>query len=166
MKNVRGFGLSMALGVGLALSSVGLAQNTTQSARTSKTESCCAMASCCKDCKGESCSVKDHAKKEHAKDPSANSGKHDCWCSGDSCNMKTQNSMNHHSANQGCCCCTGESCSLNDEMKDLAQKDHMKKDHAKRHAAAAQAGKDGCCCCSGDSCDMKMMHDMQEKPKV
>ena len=110
MKNVRGFGLGLALGIGFAFSSIGLAQTATQSAQTNKTESCCAMESCCKGCKGESCS------------------------------------MNH-------------------EINDPAQKDHARKDHAKMHAAM-QGDKDGCCCCGGDSCEMKMTHDMQDKPKV
>lgn len=164
MKNVRRSGLGLALGLGLSLLSVGLAQSATQSAQTTKTESCCAMASSCKDCKGESCSTKDHSKAEHAKDPSAHPAKHGCCCSGDTCNTKTSDSQKHHSVMEGCCCCTGDSCSMNHEMKDHAQKDHTKKDHAKMHAAT-HADMDGCCC-SGDSCDMKMTHDMPEKPKV
>jgi len=54
---------------------------------------------------------------------------------------------------------------MNHEINDRAQKDHTRKDHAKMHAAM-QGDKDGCCCCGGDSCEMKMTHDMQDKPKV
>lgn len=162
MKNVRRFSLGLALGLGLALSSVGFAQNITQTPQPNKTESCCAMDSCCK---GESCPMKDHAKKEHTKSQSDKDG---CCCSGNSCNMKTQDSMKkNHTAKDGCGCCAGDSCSMNHEMKEHAQKDHAQKDNAKMiqgRNAAAHGDHDGCCCCS-DSCDMKMKHDMQEKAK-
>ena len=77
MRNLRGFALGLALGLAAAISTVGLAQNSTPKEQT-KSESCCAMESCC--CKGDSCSMKDH------KDHSAKDGC--CCCSGDSCNMK------------------------------------------------------------------------------
>jgi hypothetical protein len=35
-----------------------------------------------------------------------------------------------------------------------------------KHDLKNHAAKDGCCCGGGDSCDMKMKHDMQEKPKA
>jgi len=62
-----------------------------------------------------------------------------CCCSGDSCDMNMKESMKNHAAKEGCCCCSGDSC-------DMKMKENMK-----NHAA-----KDGCCCCSGDSCDMNM----------
>src|SRR5687768_17412495 len=139
MKNVRRIGLGLALGLGLSLSGVGLAQSAGQSAQTSKTESCCAMPCC----KSESGSMKDHAKNEHGKDQSAHSDKHDCCC-GDSCNIQKQDGTKHHSVKEGCCCSTGDSCSMNHEMKDHAQKVHPKQDHAKMHAAM-HVEKDGCC---------------------
>ena len=85
MKNFKGFALGLVLGIGLAVSSIGFAQNATQTVDQNKeAESCCAMASCC--CKGDSCSMKDHAKKDHSM---ADSSKHGCCCcSGDSCNMQ------------------------------------------------------------------------------
>lgn len=80
MKNIKGLALGLVLGLGLALSSIGFAQNTTQTDQPKEAESCCAMASCC--CKGDSCSMMKHDSKNH----SAKEGC--CCCSGDSCNMK------------------------------------------------------------------------------
>jgi len=78
MKNFKGFSLGLVLGIGLALSSLAFAQNTTQTDVKKEAESCCAMTSCC--CKGDSCDMKAH--KEHAT-------KHEgCCCCGDSCDMK------------------------------------------------------------------------------
>lgn len=82
MKNFKGIALGLVLGIGLALSSVGFAQNTTQTVDQKKeAESCCAMASCC--CKGDSCDMK---MKHDAKNHAAKDGC--CCCSGDSCDMK------------------------------------------------------------------------------
>jgi hypothetical protein len=77
MKNFKGFAMGLVLGLGLAVSGIAFAQNTTDQKKEG--ESCCAMASCC--CKGDSCSMKDH--KEQA-------GQHAgcCCCGGDSCDMK------------------------------------------------------------------------------
>jgi hypothetical protein len=77
MKNLRGFALGLALGLAAAISTVGLAQNTTPKDQKTKSESCCAMESCCK---GDSCSMKNHSKDHSTKDG--------CCCSGDSCSMK------------------------------------------------------------------------------
>jgi hypothetical protein len=87
MKNFKGFAMGLVLGLGLALSSVGFAQNVTQSDQKKEADSCCAMASCCK---GDSCSMKDHANKNH---------------------MKT------HSSGDGCCCCGIDSCDM--KIKDM-----------------------------------------------
>jgi hypothetical protein len=162
MKNVRGFGLGLALGLGFAFSSVGFAQNTTQFTQTNKTESGSAMASCCK---GDSCAMKDHVKKEETKSDSAMSGS---CCGADSCNLKTHDSTKqNHSEKDGGCCCTGDSCAMNHEMKEHARNDPAQKDHVGMDAAmhAAMHGGKGECCCSGDSCDMKMKHDTQEKAR-
>ncbi len=78
MKNLRGFALGLALGLAAAVSTVGLAQNSTPKDQKTKTESRCAVESCC--CQGDSCSMKNQPKDHSAKDGC-------CW-SGDSCNMK------------------------------------------------------------------------------
>ena len=97
MKNIKGFAMGLALGLGIAISSVGLAQETKTADPNQKAESCCSM-SCCKD---GSCSMKDHAKKDHAKKEHAANMDH----------SKT------HAGHEGCCCCcSGDSCSM--EMKD------------------------------------------------
>ena len=77
MKNLRVFALGLALGLAAAISTVGLAQNSTPKDQQTKSESCCAMESCC--CHGDSCSTKNHAKDHSSKDG---------CCNGDSCNMK------------------------------------------------------------------------------
>ena len=113
MKNTRGFVLGLVLGLGLALSGVGLAQTVTQNDKK-EGASCCAM-SCCS---GDSCSMMKH----DAKNPSA---KELGCCGGDSCSMmKHDAKMNHDSQNHeskgGCCCCSGDSCNMN--MKDMKEK--------------------------------------------
>lgn len=85
MKNIKRLTAGLALSLGLLLSGVALAQNPTQSDQKKETESCCAMAACC--CKGDSCSMKDHAKKDHSKEHSDKDGGC-CCCKGDSCKMK------------------------------------------------------------------------------
>ena len=84
MKNFRGFALGLVLGLGLALSGIGFAQSATQNDQKKEAASCCAMASCCK---GDSCSMKDHANKDQMKTHSAKDGGC-CCCCGDSCDMK------------------------------------------------------------------------------
>lgn len=166
MKNIRIFGLGFALVLGLGFSSTAFAQTSTQTTQAGKTESCCAMDSCCK---GESGSMKEHAKKEHATNGSTH--KDGCCCSAGSCDMKMQHSKesNHSAKDAGCC--KGDSCTMSHEMKEHGQKEPMK-DHAKMEGmhkqmhpgttAATDGNKDGCCCCSGDSCDMKMAHETEK----
>lgn len=84
MKNVKGFALGLVLGLGLAVSSIGFAQTATQNEQKKEAESGCAMASCCK---GDSCSLKDHANKKDMKTHAAKDGCC-CCCGGDSCDMK------------------------------------------------------------------------------
>jgi hypothetical protein len=80
MKSIKGIGLSLALSLGLALSAVGFAQNTTPNEQNKKAESCCEMASCF--CKGDENAAKDKSCcKEHT-------AEHKGCCGGDSCNMK------------------------------------------------------------------------------
>lgn len=83
MKNFKGFALGLVLGLGLAFSSLGFAQNAAQPDQKNEKESCCAMASCC--CKGDSCDMK---MKHDAKEHSATGGC--CCCGGDSCDMKVK----------------------------------------------------------------------------
>ena len=84
MKNFKGFIMGIVLGLGLALSGVGFAQNAAQTDQKKEGESCCAMSSCCD--KGDSCSMKDHAKMDHMKAGSSGGGC--CCCTGDACDMK------------------------------------------------------------------------------
>jgi len=79
MKNIKGFTLGLVLGLALALSGVGLAQNTSQTGNQKEKQSCCSMESCC--CKGDSCAMKHESKDNSSKDGC-------CCCSGDSCKMK------------------------------------------------------------------------------
>ena len=81
MKNFKGFALGLVLGLGLAISGISYAQNTTGTDQKKDAESCCAMTECC--CKGDSC---DMNMKHDAKDHAAKEGC--CCCGGDSCDMK------------------------------------------------------------------------------
>lgn len=85
MKNFKGFALGLVLGLGLAVSSIGFAQNATQTEPKKDAQSCCAMACC----KGDSCDMKVHANKNHMKSQTMQNGKDGgCCCSSDSCDMK------------------------------------------------------------------------------
>ena len=53
MKDFKGFALGLVLGLGLAVSSIGFAQNTTQNQPKKEADSCCAMACCKGDSKGQ-----------------------------------------------------------------------------------------------------------------
>jgi hypothetical protein len=87
MKSIKGFTMGLMLGLALALSSIAFAQNATQNDPNKKTESCCAMASCC--CKGDSCPMKDGKDSSCCKGDKSAAKKDDCC--GDSCNMKMKN---------------------------------------------------------------------------
>ena len=89
MKNFKGFAAGLVLGLGLAISSIGFAQNVTQTDQNKVAESCCSMESCC--CKSGSCSMKDHAKKDQSMAHSSHEGC--CCCGGDSCSMKMKHDM-------------------------------------------------------------------------
>jgi hypothetical protein len=83
MKNFKGFALGLVLGLGLAISGLAFAQNTSDQKKA--TESCCATMPDC--CKGESCNMKTkHDAKDHAADGC-------CCCCGDSCDMKMKHDM-------------------------------------------------------------------------
>lgn len=89
MKNAKSFALGLMLAAVLAFSGASFAQDATRQTENKKSESCCAMESCC--CKGGSCSMKHgekHAQKEESKEHSHKDGC--CCCSGDSCQMKTK----------------------------------------------------------------------------
>ena len=85
MKNLKGFSLGLVLGLSLAISGLAFAQSATQNEPKKEGESCCAMTSGC--CKGDSCSMKDHADKDHMKTHAAMAG-HCCCCGAESCDMK------------------------------------------------------------------------------
>ena len=95
MKNYRGFGLGLVMGLALALSSIGFAQTGTQTDPARTKESCCAATSCCS---GDSCAIKHDAtgmSKEH-------SSKSRCCCCGDeSCDMKMKDHQDKHNKKQG-----------------------------------------------------------------
>ena len=98
MKNIKKLTAGLVLSIGLLLSGDALAQNPTQTDQKKEGESCCAMASCCK---GDSCSMKDHASKDHAKQHADKDKSHK---GGESCCAMAS------------CCCNGDSCKM--EMKD------------------------------------------------
>lgn len=96
MKNFKGFALGLVLGLGLAISGIGFAQNTTGPDQKKEGESCCAMMAGC--CKGDSCDMK---------------MKHDA--------MKMNTDAKNTAAKAGCCCCGGDSCDM--KMKhDMPEK--------------------------------------------
>ena len=84
MKNIRSIALGLMLALTAAFSMVG-AQTTKPADQPKKTESCCSMSACC--CKGDSCSMSNHAKHESKQDPSKEGC---CCCNGDSCNIKNK----------------------------------------------------------------------------
>ena len=55
MKNFKGFALGLVLGLGLAFSGIGFAQNTSQTDQKKETQSCCAMKHDAKDAAKEGC---------------------------------------------------------------------------------------------------------------
>jgi hypothetical protein len=92
MKNFRGFALGLVIGLALAMSTIGLAQNSTQADPAKEKASCCSVTSCC--CGGDSCAMK-------------HNGNHD--------------GKKHDSA-QGCCCCGSDSCDIKmKEQKEKAE---------------------------------------------
>src|SRR5512132_2709124 len=124
MTNLRRLTLGLVLGLSTALAGVAYAQNAPQD---KKTESCCAMESCC--CKGDSCKMKPGTSMNHAA-----MHKHE-GCCGDSCKMtKDENAKSEKHE------CWGDSCA-------------MKKDSAATAGATASDKHE--CCCSGDACKMK-----------
>lgn len=99
MNKIKKLTGGLVLSIGLVLSGVALAQNPTQSDHKKEGESCCAMATCC--CKGDSCSMKEHANKDHAKEHAdkdkshkEHTGKDGCCCKSDSCQMKMKEKKN------------------------------------------------------------------------
>jgi len=78
MRSIKGFTLTLLLGLATAVSASGFVQDQKSNNQKKEGESCCAMASCC--CKGESCSTKDGSKNHSSKDG--------CCCCGDTCDMK------------------------------------------------------------------------------
>src|SRR5215203_575517 len=119
MKTRKNSILAMLLGLLLAVSAAGMAQDPAQGDQSKKTETCCSMDSCC--CNNGSCSMKEEgAAKTDGKDAGC--------CSGDSCDMKMKDKMkNHADDDHQCCACCGESCDMN--MKHDATMKHDMKGH-------------------------------------
>ncbi|HEX7772512.1 MAG TPA: hypothetical protein VF435_08815 [Pyrinomonadaceae bacterium] len=108
--------LIMLVGLLLVAFAAVMAQTPAQGDQKKKTESCCAMESCCGE--NASCSMKKEGETTTSAD--AAEAKDSCCCSGDSCEMKDKADMNHKA---GCC---GESC---DMTKHDANMKHDSKDH-------------------------------------
>lgn len=128
MKPRKNTFLVILLGLLLFAFAAALAQTPSQGDQKSKTETCCAMDSCC--CNNGSCPMK----KEGATGADAKEG----CCSGDSCEMKDKDGMKNHAEDKGCCACCGESCDMS--KHDAKHDATMKHDH-KSH--------------KGDCCKMK-----------
>lgn len=99
MKSIKGFALGLALGIAVAVGTVGFAQTTSPTDQKQNAESCCAR-SCC--CHGESCAM-------HTGDAKHAQGQ-----------MKhSAGAMKAHTGESGCCCCSGsESCDLQMKAKE------------------------------------------------
>ena len=103
MKSIRGFALGLAVGIAVAIGTVGLAQTTKPVDTAPKAESCCATSWCCH---GGSCAMHT-AGMEHAKGQMKHSA-----------DMKQgEGQMKAHSSEGGCCCC-GDSCNMQMKMKE------------------------------------------------
>lgn len=96
MKSIKGFALGLALGVAVAIGTVGLAQTTKPADQKQNAESCCAA--CCNH--GGSGAMK------------AGQMKHEAG-------MKhADGKMKAHDGAGGCCCCSGDSCEMQMKMKE------------------------------------------------
>ena len=108
--------LAMLLGLLLFAFAVAIAQTPAQGDQKSKTESCCAMESCC--CNSGSCPMK----AEGSENAEAKEG----CCSGDSCKMKAKDGAKSHADHKGCACC-GDSCDMKHEGKSKSCCKHTAK---------------------------------------
>src|ERR1044072_128891 len=108
MTNFRRLMLSIVLGLTTALAGVAYAQN---AAQDKKTESCCAMETCC--CKGDSCKMKSCPSMNHAA-----THEHESCC-GDSCDMKKDGASKAGAtaSDKHECCCGGDSCDMKDKKE-------------------------------------------------
>lgn len=95
--------LVMLLGLLLFAFAAAIAQTPAQGDQKTKTESCCAMESCC--CNSGSCPMK----AEGTENAEAKEG----CCSGDSCKMKAKDGATSH-ADHKCC---GDSCEMKHDGK-------------------------------------------------
>jgi hypothetical protein len=95
MKSIKGFALGLALGVVVAIGTVGLAQTTKPADQKQNAESCCAA--CCNH--GGSDSMKTAEMKHEA------GMKHDPAM------------MKAHNGEGACCCCGGDSCDMQMKTK-------------------------------------------------
>ena len=95
MKSIKGFALGLALGVAVAIGTVGLAQTTKPAEQKQSAESCCAA--CCKH--------------DGSGAMKAGEMKHEAG-------MKHAAGMVKAHEEGGCCCCSGDSCDMQMKMKE------------------------------------------------
>jgi hypothetical protein len=98
MKSIKGFALGLALGVAVAIGTVGVAQTTKPADQTQKAESC-AMECCCH---GDSGSMHKGAGMKHAQGEMKHAA----------------GQMKGHEGENGCCCCGGDSCDMQMNLKE------------------------------------------------
>ena len=119
--------LIMLVGLLLVAFAAVMAQTPAQGDQKKKTESCCAMESCCGD--NGSCSMKKEGETTASAD--AAEAKEGCCCSGDSCEMKDKDGKDH----KDCC---GDSCEMKKhDAKSHGTKECCKAKHKDKHKTKA-----------------------------
>jgi hypothetical protein len=161
MKHLRRLFPGLVLGLTIAISGAGFAQQAAQSADNKNESGCCASCDCCSD----SCAM---MKKDAMKNHAISSLKHEC-CGGDSCETK-DGAMKNRAASARHECCGDSGAKKTETMKDKSASgkhesccdDSCHKSEAKRTTAAMKDGAQACCC-GGDSCKMENMKDKRAR---